>query len=1075
MFKRPRHLIPALALALLVTTPAFGQKPSADPRPLEGLQHDGIPRLGTVSGATVAKDPASLLRLAEEVGTGGISALPAPMGGVLRGAESAAKRSTPGSLIPAFRLERAPNGTVRWMEGIPGRLPAGAGKRPEVVASFALDILQAHAPVLRIRDPLNELEPVSIVEDELGYRHVRLEQVFKGIPVWGRDLYVHFDASGAVYAVNGTYEATPDDFVITPGLTSGEALATVIGDLDAQRRWAPAAGDIAARFGLDEIHSRMVFYPEARGFALAYEITLHPNLVERYTYLVDARHGGIINRIQRHCTLRHDPRAPDHVHTIDMPLGLAMNSSSASGTFAGATGTDLNGVAQNFRVFRQENGTYYKVWDLPNFDAATSKLPDEPAGGAVTISANNQDLQQGTPLFHVTSTNNTWTDPVSVSAHVNMNLAYNYFRDTHERKAIDGNDQSLISIIHITQGGQQVDNAFWNGRMMIYGNGREIFKPLAGALDVAGHEMSHGVIEHSANLVYQFQPGALNESFADVFGVFIDRANFLLGEQIVRPGRGVALRDLLNPDNPNVVDPQPAHMNQYRNLNADQDNGGVHINSGIPNRAAALIIQAIGHEKSERIYYRALTAYLTRNSQFKDARNAVEQAAKDLYGDGQEASIVRQAFDAVGITSNTPGNDDGGSVPSRTGGLSLIALMTSAGNIGLLNLTDPANPQAGLFQSPAARVRANPQADDRAQLSTPRSGERIWFVNPEGRLAFVDVQTGVVSQLPGLHIQQPGDLWNASVSPDENFVALVSAYANDPTIYIFNGEQLFALDLKPETSQGGLQSTTIQYPDVVSWSPNAARPRLAFDAFNAVPLSGGGQVSYWGIYELDLSAGRTFNLLPAQPSQISVGNITYSSSDANVVAFNSFENSSGIFDVWVADFSAGQLYGLDLPSYSLGGQPLRDAQRPTFAPDDSFMSFTSPRAGVILFTDLQTGELGFLDLGAPVFNPHWFMLGGGAVSTDPVTELPPKTVSLSTYPNPVATSMVIRYTLEAPADVQIVAYDLLGRAVGRIMQAPNQAGTHEVLFDVSDLASGVYVLTLRGQGVHATQKMVISR
>src|SRR5690606_22337173 len=120
------------------------------------------------------------------------------------------------------------------------------------------------------------------------------------------------------------------------------------------------------------------------------------------------------------------------------------------------------------------------------------------------------------------------------------------------------------------------------------------------------HEMTHGVIQGSANLVYEFQSGALNESFADVFGVMVDREDLMIGEDIMLPAYGTALRDLLHPDNPAVMSRQPASMTQYLNLPASDDNGGVHSNSGIPNRAAALIINAIGREKAEKIYYRAL-------------------------------------------------------------------------------------------------------------------------------------------------------------------------------------------------------------------------------------------------------------------------------------------------------------------------------------------------------------------------------------------------------------------------------------------------------------------------------------
>ena len=109
------------------------------------------------------------------------------------------------------------------------------------------------------------------------------------------------------------------------------------------------------------------------------------------------------------------------------------------------------------------------MWDLPNLDPAQSQLPDSPAGGALTISANDTDFDEDAQLTHVTSNNNTWNDPVGVSAHVNMEAAFTYYKTTHDRDAIDGRDQSIISIIHVTDGGQSMENAFWNGRVMAYG------------------------------------------------------------------------------------------------------------------------------------------------------------------------------------------------------------------------------------------------------------------------------------------------------------------------------------------------------------------------------------------------------------------------------------------------------------------------------------------------------------------------------------------------------------------------------------------------------------------------------
>ncbi|MCT4583869.1 MAG: M4 family metallopeptidase, partial [Peptostreptococcaceae bacterium] len=170
------------------------------------------------------------------------------------------------------------------------------------------------------------------------------------------------------------------------------------------------------------------------------------------------------------------------------------------------------------------------------------------------------------------------------------------------------------------------------------------------ALDIVAHEMTHGVTQYTANLKYENQSGALNESMSDVFGTLVEmeyqpeKADYLCGEDVWTPNTpGDALRDLANPENYN----QPAHMRDF--VNTSEDHGGVHTNSGIPNKAGYLVIDSVGKDKAAQIYYRALTTYLTSTSDFHDAKLALMQSAKDLYGTGSEYNAVEDAFNAVGI------------------------------------------------------------------------------------------------------------------------------------------------------------------------------------------------------------------------------------------------------------------------------------------------------------------------------------------------------------------------------------------------------------------------------------------
>lgn len=223
-------------------------------------------------------------------------------------------------------------------------------------------------------------------------------------------------------------------------------------------------------------------------------------------------------------------------------------------------------------------------------------------------------------------------------AHDYAGLVYNYYDDTHDRLSYDGLGGMLRSTVHY---GVDYNNAFWNGEQMTYGYGTSV-------LDVVAHELTHGVIETTANLTYQFQSGAMNESFADIFGAMVDRNDWLMGEDLppdMLAGRE-ALRDLSNPERFG----HPAHTDDW--VSTCNDNQGVHTNSGIFNKAYYNIATDLGKSKAERIFYRALVTYLHPTSSFRDGRAAAVQAAVDLYGDGEEKAAVEEGFDAVGITTN---------------------------------------------------------------------------------------------------------------------------------------------------------------------------------------------------------------------------------------------------------------------------------------------------------------------------------------------------------------------------------------------------------------------------------------
>ncbi|MBV2153909.1 M4 family metallopeptidase [Kitasatospora sp. SUK 42] len=234
------------------------------------------------------------------------------------------------------------------------------------------------------------------------------------------------------------------------------------------------------------------------------------------------------------------------------------------------------------------------------------------------------------------------------------------------RDSIDGQGLRLDASVHY---GRHYDNAFWNGHQMVFGDGDgEIFGDFTACIDVIGHELTHGVTQFTAGLEYHDQPGALNESISDVFGSLVKQyalrqdaatADWLIGAGLLAPGvQGVALRSMKAPgtayDDPRLgKDPQPAHMRDY--VQTDEDEGGVHINSGIPNHAFYLLATALGGpawEGAGLIWYDALTGRrVPADADFTAFARATVAAAKARYPDRSSiADTVTAAWAQVGVS-----------------------------------------------------------------------------------------------------------------------------------------------------------------------------------------------------------------------------------------------------------------------------------------------------------------------------------------------------------------------------------------------------------------------------------------
>jgi hypothetical protein len=288
--------------------------------------------------------------------------------------------------------------------------------------------------------------------------------------------------------------------------------------------------------------------------------------------------------------------------------------------------------------------------------------------GIATINAENGlgftnyfDFVQDT--FPITSEINR----VGVSVHWASEMTYDYFSETYGRNSYDNNGGKIISYVDWIENDDQ-NNAFWTGSFAAYGTGDGVTRGSFGSIDVVGHEITHGVTEYAADLIYRGEPGALNESFSDIFGAAVefyaegrDRGDWLMGEDIY-----IGLGSIRSMQNPKALsDPDTYLGENWIDTDLSEDFGGVHTNSGVQNYWFYLLseggsgenddgvpyqVTGIGLDDASDIAYRNLTQYLLPDSRYMDAAGYSIQAAEDLFGEeSQQVQSVRSAWEAVGI------------------------------------------------------------------------------------------------------------------------------------------------------------------------------------------------------------------------------------------------------------------------------------------------------------------------------------------------------------------------------------------------------------------------------------------
>ena len=750
-------------------------------------------------------------------------------------------------------------------------------------ADLAKQYVAANHAFFKLKNPSEEMRLLSKKKDRLNKTHLRFQQTYKNIPVWASEIVIHLDANDNLYLVQGRYHPTPVKLTnVVPTISAEDAKKSVRRDLN-----TPKAK-------IADAQSKLIIFPDESGsLVLAFEVTIKPSLDVNWTYFIDAHSGKVIQR---------------------------MDNIRNAGSIVSASGQDLSGVTRTYNSWL-ESGTYYLIDpSTPLVDASYDPLNSGPngSGDTFTLDAQNGD---GGNLFYVSSNaqNSGW-DTSGVSTAYNTRRVYDYYNQTFGRNSYDDAGKNLLSVIHYLQ---NYNNAFWNGTYMVFGDGDGVvFDPLAGCLDVVAHEMSHGVIEHTVNLMYQNQSGALNESLSDIFSAMVDRDDWLIGEDctIINPGY---LRNMANPAL--GITPQPTKMSEYQNRPNTEagDYGGVHVNSGIPNRAAYLLAEgltteslgnSIGRSKTENIFYRTLEAqYLSPLSTFHDARLATIQASDDLYGvNSPESLAVATAWDSVEVTDDIVAPGD--TTPTSTDPLSGSQWMAYLYPVTdtLFDLYVQVMPEPFTGYNPALDYGPfnglSYATSTRPAVLTEVTETSIGYVGTDNNLY-------VINNSGEQKLTTTGDIHSIAASPDGRYFAYTSVSSNDNNLYVMdiNTEVIVPYPLQTQEVDGnGNPISIVLYPDALDF--DSTSQKIVFDYLSCVSIpvlgncSSGGGYQYWSVGIINASNGNQTYPFPNQDPLFDLSFPSFAANNNFVIAldvqnYSDYDTNGGLIESAVVTFN----------------------------------------------------------------------------------------------------------------------------------------------------------------------------
>ena len=996
----------------------------------------------------------------------------------------------PSQALPrGFKVISAQDGLPTMIQGsVPD-----ASIRESPLSTRAIQYLDAVKNAMQVKNPFEEFEIKSIETDELGQSHVRMQQKMGTVPVWGSEIILH-ERGGKLELMNGIYFPTPSVSNLEPTVSKDNAELNVKADLNLKTNFKVLTEESKKQIGGEQLRSELVIFhanEKMDGEKLAWHVTAYPNVLHRYEYFVDAVNGNILNSYTSSCDLvgyfhKHDTKAHLTEEDVNGTENITSHTDGGGANIsevpfltsmldgaATANASDLFNLTRVVNTY-QVGANYYLIdASRPMYKPSTSTFPNDPVGVIQTLDFRNTDEGPG---YFVTSTNNIWSAATkAISAHYNAGKAYEYYRTTYGRNSINGKGGNITSIINVTDEGVQMDNAYWNGEAMFYGNGKDVFTALPKALDVAGHEISHGVVQNTANLMYQGESGALNESFADIFGAMIDRDDWKMGEDIVVDRNTFpsgALRDLSNPHN-GAAKGQPAYQPQTyaERYQGTADEGGVHINSGIPNYAYYLFATnvAVGKDKAEKVFYRALSTYLVKSSKFIDLRAAVEQSCKDLYSSETALLTAAQtAFIQVGIGTggSTTGTTYQTDVPVNAG--SDLVVYVSNDNTKLM-VSPPNSTQPILLYS--GGIYSRPSVTD--------DGTAIFFIGADKKMraAVLNKTTNIYA----IRDIQTDPIWNnVAISKDGKKIA-ANFDDRDSIVWVYSYDlskaQEFVL-YNPTTAQGNTGTFNVKYSDALEWDHFGEY--VMYDAFNLIPGSQGADVEYWDVGFVNVWSNTTKNfaggkiekLFSDLGEDVSIGNPTFAKNSPYIIAFDYIESSfftGEDYYVMAANIQTG-----DVTKNQAGIFTNNTLGYPSYSRTDDRLLFTVENAQSV--SEIKTISLSANKIEPSTTNVliktdaqkgNWFSNGTRVLSS--TDDLDKTAVKIA--PNPFHDHISIEVSVDKTSAGKVEVFDLMGRnLVTRPLNVVT--GKNAISIETNHLQSGAYLVKITVGRKSLTTKMM---